>query len=585
MEISVAYFTAEFGIDEALSIYSGGLGILAGDYLKSTHDLGLPLVGISILYRKGYFYQHVLEQGEQVELYPELNIDEAPLAPALDHSGNPIIVGVPIAMRTVLLKVWKVKIGDIPIYLLDANLDENTPEDRALTDHLYGGNQATRIAQEIILGIGGVRAIRKLGIVPNVWHLNEGHAAFSSFERIREFSAEGVPFTHAVERVKPATIFTTHTPVPAGHDRFDLQLMDEYLGDFYWQMGASREEIMALGVVDHQFNMTRLAVSTSWKINGVSDLHTKVTRDLLSSWLPEARGEFPLTGITNGVHAATWISSELKTLFDEHLGPKWLKEIEKPHAWNAFSAIPDELLWEAHQAAKRRLIEYYSLGVDENVLMIGFARRFATYKRANLLFKDMERLKKLVNQADRPVVFVFAGKAHPADKPGQSLLQEIVEATKLTALAGKIFFLQNYDIAMAKKLVQGVDVWLNTPVKFMEASGTSGQKAALNGVINCSVLDGWWAEGYNGDNGWAIDSDPSQPFEEMNRHDGQTLYQLLEQEIIPLYYNQRSGKLPSAWIQKMRNSMITLAPQYNTQRMVFEYLDKLYAPTVENQGI
>ena len=585
MEINVAYFTAEFGIDEALSIYSGGLGILAGDYLKSAHDLGLPIVGISILYRKGYFVQHVLEQGEQVELYPELNINEAPLAPALDHNGYPIIVGVPIARRTVLLKVWHVKIGDIPIYLLDADLEENTPEDRALTDHLYGGNQETRIAQEIILGIGGVRAIRKLGIVPNVWHLNEGHAAFSSFERIREYSAEGIPFSHALEKIIPASIFTTHTPVPAGHDRFDIHLIDEYLGDFYWQMGAERDQVMSLGMVDGQFNMTRLAVSTSWKVNGVSDLHTKVTYDLLNRWLPEANGQLSLTGITNGVHASTWISPELKLLFPQYMGSDWIKNIDKAHTWNHFDDIPDEKLWEAHLSAKRRLLEDFSVDLDENVLLIGFARRFATYKRANLLFQDIERLSQIANHAERPVAFVFAGKAHPADKPGQMLLQEIVEASKLDRFAHRLYFLPNYDMAMAKRLVQGVDVWLNTPVKFMEASGTSGQKAALNGVINCSVLDGWWAEGYNGENGWAIDSDTSLPFDEMNRKDSLTLYELIEREIAPLFYERDALDLPTGWIQWMKKSIRSLAPKYNTQRMVFEYLDKLYAPTVENQGI
>jgi starch phosphorylase len=585
VEINAAYFTAEFGIDETLSIYSGGLGILAGDYLKSAHDLGLPIVGISILYRRGYFFQHILEQGEQVELYPELNINEAPLAPALDHNGNPIVVGVPIAGRTVLLKVWHVKIGNIPIYLLDADLEHNTPEDRALTDHLYGGNQETRIAQEIILGIGGVRAIRKLGIAPNVWHLNEGHAAFSSLERIREYSAEGVPFSHAVDRVKPATIFTTHTPVPAGHDRFDLHMIDEYLGDFYWQMGASRDQVMALGVVDEQFNMTRLAVSTAWKINGVSDLHTKVTHDLLNRWLPEANGQFSLIGITNGVHAATWVSKELKSLLNHHLGHHWIDEINKQHTWKNFDFIPDESLWETHQTAKRRLLNEYSLDLQEDVLLIGFARRFATYKRANLIFQDLERLSELVNHADRPVAFVFAGKAHPADKPGQLLLQEIVEASKLQQLKHRIFFLQNYDMAMSSLLVQGVDVWLNTPVKFMEASGTSGQKAALNGVINCSVLDGWWAEGYNGENGWAIDSDPSLPFEEMNRVDSSALYHLLEHEIIPLYYQKNDRQLPTNWIHLMKTCIRTLAPQYNTHRMVFDYVDQLYVPTLENQDI
>ena len=585
MEINAAYFTAEFGIDETLSIYSGGLGILAGDYLKSAHDLGLPIVGISILYRKGYFFQHILEQGEQVELYPELNINEAPLAPALDHNGNPIVVGVPIARRTVLLKVWHVKIGNIPIYLLDADLEHNTPEDRALTDHLYGGNQETRIAQEIILGIGGVRAIRKLGIAPNVWHLNEGHAAFSSLERIREYSAEGVPFSHAVDKVKPATIFTTHTPVPAGHDRFDLHMIDEYLGDFYWQMGADRDQVMALGVVDEQFNMTRLAVSTSWKINGVSDLHTKVTHDLLSRWLPEAHGQFSLIGITNGVHAATWVSKELKSLLNHHLGHHWIDEINKEHTWKNFDLIPDESLWKTHQTAKQRLLNEYSFDLKEDVLLIGFARRFATYKRANLIFQDLERLSELVNHADHPVAFVFAGKAHPADKPGQLLLQEIVEASKLQQFKNRIFFLQNYDMSMSSLLVQGVDVWLNTPVKFMEASGTSGQKAALNGVINCSVLDGWWAEGYNGENGWAIDSDPSLSFEKMNRVDSSALYHLLEHEIIPLYYQKNDRHLPSNWIHLMKTCIRTLAPQYNTHRMVFDYVDQLYVPTVENQDI
>lgn len=585
MEITVAYFTAEFGIDESLSIYSGGLGILAGDYLKSAHDLGLPIVGISILYKKGYFVQHVLERGEQVELYPELNIEEAPVAPALDHNGSPIVVGVPIAGRTVLLKVWHVKMGNIPIYLLDADLEENSTYDRKLTENLYGGNQETRIAQEIILGIGGVRAIRKLGISPNVWHLNEGHAAFASFERIRELSAEGVPFSLAVEKIKTATIFTTHTPVPAGHDRFDLPLVDQYLGDFYWQMGANRDQVMALGVIDNQFNMTRLAVSTSWKVNGVSDLHTQVTHKLFTRWMPEANGNFSLTGVTNGVHANTWISSQLKELYHHYLGGNWCNDCYLPSLWNKFDTIPDIELWNVHQEAKRHLIQTFNLNIEDHVLLIGFARRFATYKRANMIFHDLERISKLVNHSDRPVAFVFAGKAHPADKPGQMLLQEIVEVSNLDEFSDRIFFLPNYDMAMAKLLVQGVDVWLNTPVKYMEASGTSGQKAALNGVINCSVLDGWWAEGYDGTNGWAIDSDVSLPVEEMNKLDSTKLYQLLETEIVPLYYQQKPGALPTQWIERMKTSMRTLSPKYNTHRMVLEYVDKLYGPTVENQGI
>jgi starch phosphorylase len=584
MEIKVAYFSAEFGLDPSLPIYSGGLGILAGDHVKAANDLQIPLIGFGIFYRNGYFIQKLEADGTQQAVYPQLKPEDLPLELVRDHDGNELIVNVPIADRTVHLRVWRASVGDIPIYLLDSDHVSNSVWDRHLTDHLYGGDRDMRICQEIILGIGGVRVLRAIGLDPNVWHMNEGHSAFLTLERIREYSARGLSFETALEVVKASTVFTTHTPVPAGHDHFSIELMDRYLGHFYWQLGTSRERVLALGLIDGQFNMTRLAVTTSAKVNGVSKLHAEVTKELFHRWNEKIPAQhIAVDSVTNGVHTRTWLAPELKELFDRYLDPSWEIKVSDRSVWQGVYAISDHELWQAHQQAKRRMIEQLRLPDIEQVLTIGFARRFATYKRALLVFRDLERLQKWVQDSERPVVFVFAGKAHPADVLGQQLIRRIAEISHMDAFHGRVFLLENYDMTMSKLLVAGVDVWLNTPIKPMEASGTSGQKAAINGVLNCSILDGWWVEGYNGKNGWAIEGSRNANTEERDWEDSHTLYRILEEEIIPLYYANRNDEsangVPTSWVQRMKETIHSLTPVFSTSRMVKEYLDHIYVPT------
>lgn len=568
MEAKIAYFSAEFGIDSALPIYSGGLGVLAGDHVKAANDMGIPLIAVGIFYRRGYFKQKIGPDGRQEVSYPNLRPEELPITPVLDEQGKTVLIEVPMMNRHIRLRAWKAQVGTVSIYLLDADHEGNQAIDRSLTYHLYGGNQDTRISQEIILGIGGVRLLRALHLEPDVWHMNEGHAAFLTLERIREYSALGIPFDTAFEAVKASTVFTTHTPVPAGHDQFSFELMDQYLGYYYWQLGTSRERILALGTVGQQFNMTRLAIQTSSKVNGVSKLHAEVSKELFQQWTPDIpQQHIPVESITNGVHTKTWLAPEMKQLFDRYLDAKWQSKIAEIKIWDAVFQIPDQELWEAHLQIKKRMLDYLNLPLTEETFIIGFARRFATYKRSMLLFQDMERLERLIQQTGQPVAFVFAGKAHPADLPGQELIQRIWEISQQPAFKGRIFLLENYDMEMAKHLISGVDVWLNTPIKPMEASGTSGQKAAVNGVLNCSVLDGWWNEGYNGKNGWAIPG-------EHDETDADTLYCLLEKEIIPLYYGDRSS-----WLQMMKESIRSLTPVFSTSCMLAEYWGKLYIPT------
>jgi len=575
MEVKIAYFSAEFGIDSSLPIYSGGLGVLAGDHVKAANDLDIPLVGVGIFYRKGYFQQRILPDGRQEAIYPQLNPAEMPVEPVLSHEGKPLMIEVPIADRTVFLKAWVTKVGKIPVYLLDADHDGNSDWDRSLTDNLYGGDQSTRICQEIILGIGGVRLIHELQISPDVWHMNEGHSAFLTLERIRAYSAQGIPYETALEAVKASTVFTTHTPVPAGHDHFSFEMMDHYFGPYYWQLGTTRENILKLGTIDNRFNMTRLAVSTSSKVNGVSKLHAKVTRRLFHQWNPEIPPQHtPVEAVTNGIHTGTWLAPEIKKVFDQYFDPQWERKIAEMKTWEKVWEIPSGELWEAHQKVKKRMIEALDLPIGEETLIIGFARRFATYKRALLLFRDLERLERIIHQEGRPVAVLLAGKAHPADYPGQELIRQIWEISQRPAFKNRIFFLENYDMDMAKHLVAGVDVWLNTPTKPMEASGTSGQKAAPNGVINCSVMDGWWNEGYNGKNGWAIQGHEQGSREEQDGVDSEALYQILENEMIPLYFEDRNG-----WIAMMKESIGSLSPVFSTSCMVKEYWGKLYIPT------
>lgn len=580
MQPKVAYFSAEFGLEETLPIYSGGLGVLAGDHVKAAHDLGLPLVGVGVLYRRGYFQQRIRADGGQEAENPEMDLARMPIQAVVDEHGEPLYVEVPLGTRHVSLRIWQANAGQIPIYLMDADNERNTGGLRRLTDRLYGGDQETRIAHEIILGIGGVRVLRALGIVPDVWHLNEGHVAFLTLERIREYSAQGVPFETALEAVKASTVFTTHTPVPAGHDLFSFELMDRYLGDYFWQLGTDREKILGLGRHNDKFNMTRLAVQTSSKVNGVSKLHAAVSRELFHNWCPDIPAQdIQVQAITNGVHTNTWLSPELRELYHDHLAYNWQRQIESPETWGRVDEIPDEQLWDAHQRAKRRMTERLQLPPLQEVLTVGFARRFATYKRGYLLFQDLDRLERIIHHPDHPVAFLFAGKAHPADSPGQEIIRRIVEVSKMEAFQGRVLFVENYDMGIGRHLVQGVDVWLNTPVKPMEASGTSGIKAGLNGVLNCSVRDGWWYEGYSGANGWAIDGRMDGGSSVQDREDGETLYSLLEAEIAPLYYKRVADQVPHEWVKRMKHSIRTITPAFSTARMVREYWEQVYVPT------
>ena len=581
MDARIAYFSAEFGLDPRLPIYSGGLGVLAGDHVKAANDLSIPLAGVGIFYRRGYFQQRLLEDGTQEALYPKMNPDELPVTLVHDEQGDPLCIGVPIANRIVYLHVWCARVGSVPVYLMDADHDANREADRRLTDSLYGGDQETRIAHEIILGIGGVRVLRALGLQPEVWHMNEGHVAFLTLERIREYSAEGFSFETALEAVKASTVFTTHTPVPAGHDEFSFELLGRYFCDYYWQLGVGLEKILSLGRAGDKFNMTRLALRTSANVNGVSQLHAAVTRDLFHRWTPDIPSQdVPVAAVTNGIHTATWLAPELKELYADQLCATWSERVADPLVWDGIADIPDEQVWAAHQAAKRRMIGRLSFADLENTLTVGFARRFATYKRANLLFRDLDRLDRIVNHPERPVCFVFSGKAHPADRPGQNLIRRIAEVSQMERFRGRIYLVENYDMEIASHLVQGVDVWLNTPQKPMEASGTSGQKAGVNGVLNCSVLDGWWAEGYNGGNGWAIEGATLGTRDDKDRVDGDELYRLLEEEIAPLYYQRGEGAYSPGWVAMMKESIRSITPRFSTARMVGEYRDRLYEPAV-----
>ncbi|MCY9660809.1 alpha-glucan family phosphorylase [Paenibacillus chondroitinus] len=600
--VKVAYFSAEFGFHESLPIYSGGLGILAGDHAKSASDLGIPLVGVGLLYKKGYFTQKIdASGGQQSHLY-DYDFAKLPIAPVL-HQGSPLTVSIDMPGRAITLQIWQVQVGRNRIYLLDADHAANQHADKELTAQLYGGNQDTRIAQEIVLGIGGVKALRALGIYPNVYHINEGHAAFLTLERLKDLLHLGLPFHVAVETVRSATVFTTHTPVPAGHDTFSIGMVEHYLGPLFSELSRHKQAIIALGLDHHtgQFNMTHLAMNTAGLRNGVSKLHGQVSREMFKEFHGHIdASEVPIGSITNGVHLETWTASSWKELLDRFLPGTWREEQANKHQWQQVEVIPDESIWKVHQQLKDDLVSFARQNLMEQrrrngeseqrieevrhylnpkALTIGFARRFATYKRANLIFNDLYRLKKLINDPERPVQFIFAGKAHPADYPGQELIREIYRVSKMKEFEGKVVMLENYDINMARYLVQGVDVWLNNPRRPLEASGTSGQKAAMNGVLNFSVLDGWWEEGYNGTNGWAIGSTGTADWAVQEKENTQSIYHILEKEIIPLYYNQ--GSLPHQWISRMKRSIQSLSPIYNTHRMVQDYTEETYLPTAD----
>ena len=609
---TVAYFCMEYGLYECLPLYSGGLGILAGDYCKAASDSGLPFVAIGLMYRLGYFIQTINAAGEQQAHYHPVPIEDLPVRPALDAAGAQIRVQVTIADRRVALLVWEVVIGNVRLFLLDSDLPENTAPDRAITYQLYGGDSSTRITQEIVLGIGGVRALRALNIHPAVWHVNEGHAAFSLLERCREHLQSGnLDFATAFELTASATLFTTHTPVAAGHDVFNRELMLTHVKGYADELHIPFNELMALGASPSRpdgFNMTALALRGSRWHNGVSRVHRKVAAHMESYVWPQIpSADNPMDYVANGVHARTFLARRWALLFDEQ-HPDWHRHIADAEYWRQVLAkIPDAGFWKLRQMLKRELLagardllrrqmqrnsvgrvraEQLLDGLDDsrvNALVIGFARRFATYKRALLLFQDPQRLARLLNNPERPVIVLFSGKAHPQDQPGQQIIRELNRYAQRPEFAGKVFFLEGHDIALERKLVTGVDLWLNTPAYQQEASGTSGQKAAINGGLNLSMLDGWWEEGYDGANGWAIPMhDPALDAEQRNRVEAEDLLDLLEQEVLPMYFRRDADGLPTKWIKTSKHSMETVLPHYSMRRMLLEYLQRFYLPALQH---
>jgi glycogen phosphorylase len=600
----VAYFSMEFGIASFLKIYSGGLGILSGDHLKSTSDLGIPLVGVGLFYTHGYFSQGINADGWQIEQYLTNNSENLPLELVLDQiSGETLIFSVPLAAREVKVKAWKTFVGQIPLYLLDTNIPgQNSREDCEITSELYGGDSDTRIKQEIVLGFGGARLLRLLGHHPTIYHMNEGHSSFVSLERISQIieDSEGKkPFPTALQTVKNSTVFTTHTPVPAGIDIFTRGQIEHYLSQSPKRLGISVADLFSLGqetTDSNGFNMAVFAIRTSSMVNGVSNLHRHIARKLWEKVLEEEKfdlSDFPemdkktgkrMRSVTNGVHIPSWISDRMAELLTEHCGPGLLENNWQSEAWRTISKIPSEKLWEVRQKSRTSLVEYVqqkvgknlAYGFDSNALTIGFARRFATYKRATLLFSDPQRLERILKDLEKPIQFIFAGKAHPRDHDGKKMIQEIVSFSKKEPAGGKIVFIPDYDIDVARHMVQGVDLWLNNPRRPLEASGTSGMKVLCNGGINLSVLDGWWDEAYTPSNGWAIGTGTSESnYVLQDRQDAESLYDLLQNHVIPEFYD-RSGGLPAKWIDRMKRSMSNLTPRFSSSRMVIEYAENFY---------
>jgi glycogen phosphorylase len=605
---TIAYFSAEFGLDESLPIYSGGLGILSGDHAKEASDLDLPYLGVGMLYAEGYFQQRITRDGKQEAFYDVLHFSEASVLPVYDEKGAEVMINVDLPGRLLYARLWKVQVGRIPLYLMDTDVPHNSESDRKLTARLYGGDIETRISQEILLGIGGVRALRALGITPTAWHLNEGHAAFLNLERCRELVATGLNFYEAREAVEANSLFTTHTPVPAGNDVFGYELIDKYFW-FYWgQLGLTREQFMEIAREDHgsgpSYGMTVLALGLTGQHNGVSKLHGAVARNMWQFLWPNLDvGEVPIDSVTNGVHSSSWVAPEMDALYKRYVDAEWKERVDEPELWNKLNAVPDDELWRVHRQRKTLLIDYTRQRlrrkylrhgasqdqIDElehvlnpDALTIGFARRFATYKRATLILRDLDRLGRILNKPERPVQIIFAGKAHPADVPGQALIEQVFHLSQSDEFRDNIIFLENYDIDMARYLVSGADVWLNNPIRPYEASGTSGQKAALNGLPNCSILDGWWAEGYDGKNGWAIGGEQEYDNDdERDEADSQSLYALLEGQIIPTYYDRGTDGIPRGWIALMKGAIRTCAPAFSMRRMVKAYATRFYVPEIQ----
>ncbi|GMQ77661.1 MAG: alpha-glucan family phosphorylase [Anaerolineae bacterium] len=607
----IAYFSAEFGIHNSLPIYSGGLGILSGDHAKEASDLGIPLVGVGFMYPQGYFRQRLPSHGWQEAVYEQLDLGQSPIRKVTEEDGSDVKVSVHMGDHTVWARVWRVNVGRTPLYLLDTEVDENDPWDKELSARLYSGDIELRVRQEIMLGIGGVRALRHLGYQPSVWHMNEGHSAFLILEIIREKVSKGASFSEAADEARAHSLFTTHTPVAAGHDSFPFHLLEQYFAGYWEELSISREEFLDLGRHEETwgtgFNMTVMALKMSGQCNGVSKLHGEISRKMWNSvWPTREEREVPITYVTNGIHVPTWTPTEFDKLFSKFLGPDWIERHDDPAVWARLIDIPDVELWETHKSLKWKLFAFLREHVrrgwvngstdatqvltggtllDPDALTIGFARRFATYKRATLVFHDLERLKKIILDIHKPVQFIFAGKAHPADDPGKMLIQNIYNLAKHNQLGGRIVFAEDYDMHMARYLVQGVDIWLNTPRKPREASGTSGQKAALNGIPNLSVLDGWWDEGYNGGNGWAISHcEECDSPEKQDAEDANALYSLLEEEVVPLFYDRDRDNIPRGWIDIMRESIRSNVPRFSSRRMLKEYTE-LYLKAINGKPV
>jgi len=606
---TIAYFSAEFGIHECLPLYAGGLGVLAADHLKSASDLGIPIVGVGLAYQKGYFRQYLNVDGWQQELYAENDFYSMPLQLVRTADGTPMLVAVEFPDRTVAAQIWCASIGKVKLYLLDANIEENSPADRMITASLYGGNRETRIMQEILLGIGGLRALAALSIKPCVCHMNEGHAGFMALERIRQLRKQtGCSFDQAVEATRAGNVFTLHTPVRAGLDEFSVELMDKYFADYFPQLGINRKQFLALGRVNpdddtEPFKMPVLALKLSAYRNGVSKLHGEVSRSMWAElWSNLPINEVPIGSITNGVHVKTWISDEMKRLYERYLGPDWDDRMSDKSLWTVVEQIPDEELWRTHQRCKEQLIvfarnrlkaqmqrrgtyhaelNWAEEVLDPEALTIGFARRFATYKRANLLLSNPKRLVKLLTNPRYPVQIIFAGKAHPRDTEAKEIIRQLIHFAGQYDVRRRVVFLEDYDINVARHLVRGADVWLNTPRRPLEASGTSGMKAAVNGALNISTLDGWWCEGYRPQGGWAVGA--GEDYEDPTYQDlveSQALYNILENEVVPLFYSRSADNLPRAWIRRIKNSIMWITPRFNTHRMLQEYTRRFYNPAM-----
>jgi starch phosphorylase len=599
--LPIAYFSAEYGLQHSLPFYAGGLGFLAGDHIKECSDLGVPMIAVGFMYPEGYLRQKIRMDGWQEDVDEVLNRDAAPIERVMNERGEQLVVKVPFADPPIYIAIWKVEVGRIPLYLMDTDIEMNDPWNRRISAHLYIGDIEQRLRQEIVLGIGGIAMLNALGIKHSVLHLNEGHPAFALLERIRERVEEGMSLQDAVERVRATTIFTTHTPVPAGHDVFPFHLMDKYFSRCYPALGLNREGFLQLGIHPNEpsagFNMTAMALRMSSYNNGVSKKHGEVTRRMWQPLWPDRKeAEVPIGHITNGIHVPTWIEPKMELLFDKYLGSQWLEDHDNPAIWELIDSIPDKELWEMHYWLKMKLINaireqarklwtenrvnpvnIITSGVllDPMTLTVGFARRFASYKRADLIFKDPERLKKILNNRWKPLQIIFAGKAHPADEEGKKILQRIFQFAHDTELAGRIAFVENYNEQMAQYMVHGVDLWLNNPMPPLEACGTSGMKASLNGVPNLSILDGWWIEGFNGRNGWAFEGNGDET-------DAESIYGLLEKEIIPLYYTLDDSGVPVGWVNIMKQAIKSTGAVFSSRRMVKEYALKFYQQALKS---